>query len=104
MVLEILGQEPINMAELKAELEGVNEPQEIIKTINNYIYEKHRFEYDYDTALDLMVNEGFQITTDTYIYYPTTNNTEIAFLGDEYLLFISAFALISVVGIHRRRN
>ena len=63
--------------------------------------------YDYNASRDLMRSEGYKaLETPEFVNEnpePPVNEV-FGLLGNEYLFFISAVALVSVVGLRRRRN
>lgn len=67
----------------------------------------HEIAYDYNTSRDLMREEGYKAleTPDFVNAVPKAPVNEVfGILGSEYLFFMSAVALVAVVGLRRRRN
>ncbi len=67
----------------------------------------YEINYDYEVSRDLMRSEGYKAleSPDFVNDDPEPPINEVfGLLGSEYLWFVSAFALISVVSIRRRRN
>jgi ABC-type transport system substrate-binding protein len=67
----------------------------------------HEIAYDYNVSRDLMRSEGYKaLETPEFVNEnPAAPINEVfGLLGSEYLFFMSAVALVAVVGLRRRRN